>query len=551
MVRAVCLLLDIAIVGLLLVILLILVTGGAAFHIGTTHLRLRSVDNPIWELTALIAVRFALRRQSPFLGLPRFDLLHVDRQSLAAADSALRRLGDTAAHRWILATCIGALVVKATAAWCLPGFFSGDDVEIHEMTLATLFGQPWPIWELRSPFFPMGVIFPAQRLAVAFGATSPEQLVFAGRAVVAVLSTLVVPLTWLAARRLSPESPEVPLLAALLVAVNKLQMSFGSSELPRPVSAVFVVAAFVVLTRPVPRALLGGVLLGCATAFRFSEAVFVVPAVLMFAKSSHWRLVPVLIGGWAAAAGVILGVCDYLYWGSPFFSLARAVDYTLLNRLSSRGYEPVYQYLVLIPAWSNWTIVALAIVGSWHKRILLAWTWLPIVVLSCLPHKESRYLIPAIPFVAIAAAVGIRRVLQVASAPDASRRAAVGGAFLAPLVLLACLQDAGGWRLARSNEEVRLAQFLNARGRDGLAVEQAWRLGGQPYLSAHEPLVDIDAARLRDAESRHDAFKDVKWIALKEGTARRLDVLEMRSLGFERDLDWKGHGYSLFTRSTR
>ena len=552
MVRALCALLDTAIVGLLLVILIILVTGGVAFHVGTTHLRLYSVDNPIWELTALIAVRFALRGRAPFLGLPRFDLSQIDHQSRAAAGLALRRLGATVAHRWILAACIVALVVKVAAAWYLPGFFSGDDVEIHEMTLGTLFGQPWPIWELRSPFFPMAFVFPAQRLALTFGASSPEQLVFAGRVVVALLSTLAIPLTWLAARRFSAESSGVPLLAALLVAVNKLQMSFGSSELPRPVSAVFVLAAFIALTRPLPRVLLGGALLGCATAFRFSEAVFVVPALLLFAKSSsHWKPALIAVGGWAVTAAVILGISDYLYWGSPFFSLAHAVDYTLINRLSSRGYEPVYQYLVLVPTWSNWTIVALAILGSWNNRTLLAWTWLPLVLFSCLPHKESRYVIPIIPFVAIAAAAGIWRVVQATSAPDARGRAAVAGGFLAPLVLLSSLQDAGGWRLARSNEEVRLARFLNAQGPGGLAVEQSWRLGGRPYLSTHEPLVDIDAERLRDAAARHDAFKDVKWIALREETARRLDVLEMRSLGFERDLTWAGRGFWLFTRTAK
>src|SRR4030081_1112955 len=129
-----------------------------------------------------------------------------------------------------------AAVVKLAAAWCLPGFFSGDDVEIHEMTFAALFGHAWPVWELRSPFFPMAFVFPAPRWALALGAARPEHLVFAGRVVVALLSTLVVPLTWLAARRLSSQSSGIPLLAALLVAVNKLQMSFGSSELPRPVS---------------------------------------------------------------------------------------------------------------------------------------------------------------------------------------------------------------------------------------------------------------------------------------------------------------------------
>jgi hypothetical protein len=118
-------------------------------------------------------------------------------------------------------------------------------------------------------------------------------------------------------------------------------------------------------------------------------------------------------------------------------------------------------------------------------------------------------------------------------------------------VLLAVLQEAGGWRLARSNEEVRLAMMLRNRGAGGFAVEQSWRLGGRPYLALHEPLVEIDDARLKDARSRRDAFKDVMWIALKERTARSLEIEEMWSLGFERDPEWTGQSYWLFRRRAR
>ena len=61
------------------------------------------------------------------------------------------------------------------------GFFYGDDVEVHEMTLAALFGVEWPVWELRSAFFPMLVVYPAQQFAAWIGASSPETLVFSGR----------------------------------------------------------------------------------------------------------------------------------------------------------------------------------------------------------------------------------------------------------------------------------------------------------------------------------------------------------------------------------
>ena len=53
----------------------------------------------------------------------------------------------------------------------------------------------------------------------------------------------------MAARRLAPADPRLAALAVLFLVINKLQMSFGSSELPRPVSTVFVVASFLVLLR--------------------------------------------------------------------------------------------------------------------------------------------------------------------------------------------------------------------------------------------------------------------------------------------------------------
>ena len=171
--------------------------------------------------------------------------------------------------------CCVSLLVKAGLAWALPGFFSGDDVEIHEMTLGALLQHHWPVWNLRSAFFPMTFIYPAQNVAVALGASRPEVLVFIGRLSVALVSTVAVPLVWAASRRLCPRDIRIAVLAVLFFAVNKLYVSFGSSELPRPVATVFVLAAFVVLLRfGIARTLTGGALLGIATAFRFSEAAY-------------------------------------------------------------------------------------------------------------------------------------------------------------------------------------------------------------------------------------------------------------------------------------
>ena len=49
------------------------------------------------------------------------------------------------------------------------GFVTGDDVEIHEMTLGVALGKAWPVWDLRNAFYPMTFIFPVQRALVELG----------------------------------------------------------------------------------------------------------------------------------------------------------------------------------------------------------------------------------------------------------------------------------------------------------------------------------------------------------------------------------------------
>lgn len=540
------LLLDVLIVLLTATVLVVLITRGGVFELAGVRVRLRSVDNPIWMLTVLVLARVSLRHTA-FLGVRRWDLS----RGLTGLEAIERRMSAASGRtiaRWLVAIGVAAFAIKAACASFLPGYFSGDDVEIHEMTFAALFRRDWPIWELRNAFFPMGFIYPAQKLAHLAGAADPEHLVFAGRLVVALLSTAVIPLTWLAAKQLTGGSSPVPLLAAVLVAVNKLQMSFGSSELPRPVSSVFVLAAFLALARPAPRAVAAGMLVGIATVFRFSEAVFVIPAALLLLGQRMWTRTAVFLFTWASSAALILAITDYLYWGQPFFSVINAVDYTIVKRLSSRGHEPVWQYLMLVSDWTTWTVFALAAIGSRLSRPVALWLWVPVVCLSLLPHKEARYLIPVIPFLSIAAAMGFWRIVEICGRVRHTRRGAAAGFAVLPLLLLSVLHDAGGWRLGRSNDDVTLARYIRAQGRGGVAVEQSWRVGGRPHLPDQEPFVELDDARLADAASRFQAFKDVRWIAVRSGTAARLDDAELAAHGFHRDNRWRAGNYVLFAR---
>jgi hypothetical protein len=548
--------LDVVILLLLSVVIGIAATGGGAIEVAGIRLRARTVENPLVMLSALVLLRYAAAGWSPFLGRPRWPLeeclaagLHLVAERMPARMAAWFRRPARA----LLAAGSAVFLVKALLAWTSQGFFSGDDVEIHEMTLGALWQEPWPIWELRSAFFPMAFIYPAQRLALAAGAVEPESLVFAGRLVVALLSTAVIPLTWLAARRLAPSEPRLAAIAVALVILNKLQMSFGSSELPRPVSTVFVIGAFLAGLRPgTAGAALTGSLLGLAAAFRFSEVVFL-PAALATLRRERFvaNAVAVLVMA-AVTLGAITAVADALYWGQPFSSVAAAIEYTLVARESSRGYEPPWAYLTLIPAWSTALFVVLAVAGSARRHPDTWWLWLPVALLSLLPHKESRYLIPVIPFFAVAAARGFLRAIDWIRRPEGGARWHRWARDLfAPALLLSALHDVGGWRLVRSNEGVRLAKAVRGSQPAGLAGQDIWRLGGRPYLWRHDPLVAITPEMLDDAPAVASAVAGVGWVALRTRTARTTGDAVLAPLGFERDPTWRGEDYVLYARRRR
>jgi hypothetical protein len=394
-----------------------------------------------------------------------------------------------------------AAIVKALLAWTNPGFFSGDDVEIHEMSLGVLWRADWPIWDLRNALFPLGVVYPFQKLFVVIGRiTDAGTLIFAGRLAVAIISSAGVWLLWQAGRRIWPAAPGWAAAAALLFATTKLHIAFGSTELPRPVAAVFVVGAFVLLQDARgARTVFAAVLLGLAAACRFSEAIFVVPAVLALAWQRRWAAAATVAAVAAGTALALVGLSDAWYWGEPFHSLNAVVDYTLVRQLSSRGYQHVAWYVVHVFEWINPAIVLLGLVGAVAApRIGDLWIWAPLVLLSLLPHKEARYAIPIVPFVCLLAIRGLQIVVPAALGGKAQTRQWRPLALTA-LLLIGLAYDAGHWRLPRTNADVRFARRLNEilPADSVVSAEQAWRLGGHIYLRPRE-VIDLDPNRLSD-----------------------------------------------------
>lgn len=486
-------LLDVLIAVIVAVIGWIITTGGGVAVIAGQRISVAGVDNPLIGLTLLGAIRYALLHRVPLFGRPSSSLTDVE-AGTAARVTRLRESLDTltvaSAIRPVLMAVAAATLIKALLAWANPGFFSGDDVEIHEMSLRMLWKTDWSIWDLRNPFFPIGVIFPFQKLFAAAGAGSAATLIFAGRLPVVLLSSITVWLLWCAGRRIWPQALGWAAVAALMFAVARLHIAFGSSELPRPVATALVVGAFVLLQDPrLVRVLLAGVLLGTAASFRFSEAVFIAPVVLTLVLGRRWIAAVAVVVVTALTGLAIVGLTDAWYWGDAFHSLKAAFDYTIVQKLSSRGYQGPLWYALHAFDWVSPALLVLALLAAIKApRRDDVWVWIPLVVFSCLPHKEARYVIPVIPFVCLMAARG----LQLAARDWRP-------ILVAALLTIGGLHDAGHWRLPRSNGDTRFARVASGvlPPESVVAAEQAWRLGGRIYLHPRRVL-DLDPDRVAD-----------------------------------------------------
>jgi hypothetical protein len=511
---AVGLALDALVVLGCVVVMLAIAGYGRHVHVGRFILDVTSVNGFVAALLVVLGVRAAVPEVPVWFVIPVSSVSVVALACWRGVRSWLIRLTQGAALGVVLSVVAGSLITKLWIAHQHPGFWTGDDVEIHEMTLSHLFGWHLPVWSLRSPFYPLGFILPAQWLAHRIGVIDTTSLIFVGRSVVAVFSVGTLWLTFVVARRLFDSVP-VAVLSTILLATNKLHTIGGSSELPRTVSSCFVLAAFGLLSLS-PRqvsALVAGALIGVAAALRFSEEIFLIPALLQLTVARRWGHAGLACCGFFLVAILVLGPVDQMYWGESFFSLRHAADFTLVRGLSSRGVQPFFEYAAAVPAWADVFTVALAVL-AWRLRLwtLAAWTWLPVIVLSALPHKEPRYLIPILPYFSMLAAASLWALVGWLGEAVDGRRLRV-----APILLAACaaslVGEVGGFVIGRSDGAVALAQNIARHSQvQGIAIEQAWRLGGHLYLPMAEPFVNLEPGQVETASALGDTLRDPKIV---------------------------------------
>lgn len=553
---AVGLALDALVVLASVVVVLAIAGYGRHVHIGRFILDATSIHGAVAVLLIVLGVRASVREVPVWFVIPISSVSVVVLGWWRNVRSWLIRLTPPAALGVVLSVVAASLVTKLWIAYQHPGFWTGDDVEIHEMTLSRLFGWHLPVWNLRSPFYPLGFIFPAQWLAHRVGVVDTTSLVFVGRSVVALCSVVTLWLTFVIARRVFDSVP-VAVLSTILLATNKLHTIGGTSELPRTVSSCFVLAAFglLSLSRRQVSALAAGALIGVAAALRFSEEIFLIPALLQLTVARRWGHAGLACCGFLLVAILVLGPVDQMYWGEAFFSLRHAADFTLVRGLSSRGVQPFFEYAAAVPAWADVFTVALAILACrWRLWTLAAWTWLPVIVLSALPHKEPRYVIPVLPYFSMLAAASLWALAGWLGEAVDGRRLRV-----APILLAACaaslVGEVGGFVIGRSDGAVALARNIARRSQvQGIVIESAWRLGGHLYLPMAEPFINLDPGQVENAAALGDVLRETKVVRVvldAHRLARTHADKTVLALGFREvtpQVSTSVSGYRLFER---
>jgi GPI mannosyltransferase 3 len=404
--------------------------------------------------------------------------------------------------RGLLALLGAVALVPAVIAVAQLGRIHPDEVyQVLEPAWHRAHGYGVLAWEwrdgLRNWAVPL-VISWLLRLADLLGLTHPQ----AYRALIAVPQAALHGGMLLAAYRFTARRTGQAggLLATLLLGLYGPVLVFAGRTMSESFSAAFLVVGLEALDRKerLERAgLLGGLALGLAVVTRYGSAVFVAAALLWLVLARRWRVLAfTCLGGLGTALG--LGALDWATWGSPFHSFFAYVRFNVLSDGAARSFgasPPGFYVPVLLsalPAWL-WLTAPLGLVTLRRRRVVslpLFCAAVYLAAVSATPHKEERFLYPALVLLLLGAAPAFAGWLMAASRPLALRW---GGAALA---LAATAAPAAFYppQDLRGDQFRAIVAATRDEGATGLLIvnEGLWGAGGFFYIGRQLPWLTCD-----------------------------------------------------------
>jgi len=337
---------------------------------------------------------------------------------------------------WIVAA---GFVLRVVSALQADNLHHPDEIfQGIEQAHRWVFGYGLVPWEFqfgtRSWLLPAMLAVPLQ-LSAWLGVDHPHVYLPAIKILVCAISVCVIPLVYVAGRRLASET--AGRVAAITAALWYELVYFSFRPLPDVLAAYLLLGACVVLLGPASRrqAALCGALLALAVALRLQ----LLPAagVLGLAALVRWTM-PARIAGLSAAAGVVVaaGLLDRVTWGAWFISYSHNYLFNVVYEVSALFGLMGHRWYADQLVWASFGVFAVTGIWSlrWWRRL-----WLPVCVIlvivashTAIGHKEYRFVFAVIPFAIVLFGVVIARVTDdmPPRAGHLSRRAALAGIAL-------------------------------------------------------------------------------------------------------------------------
>ncbi len=320
----------------------------------------------------------------------------------------------------LLAALLGlALMLRLAVAILFPSIHHADELfQYLEQGHRLAFGYGVVPWEYRDgarSWLLPGAIGGVMAAVDLLGG-GPKAYLIAIQTVLSILSLSIVAIAWIFARRIAGTT--TAWLAAAIAAVWFELLYFAAKPLTEAVAASTLFwAAYLICCADGRRrgiAVAGGVLLGLTFVLRIhlSPALLLLGAIGLYRYPRRQAMLMMAAG---ASVVVAAGLLDWATWGAPFKSLWHYVVVNLVEgKAAEFGVSPWYFYAVYY--YKHWTLLALpvallSLAGARRAPYLLGIGAVIVLAHSAIGHKEYRFLLPALPFFLLSAAIGTGALL--------------------------------------------------------------------------------------------------------------------------------------------
>ncbi len=441
---------------------------------------------------------------------------------------------QTRLERWELPALLGAaFLLRVTAIFMFPGLHHPDEnFQFFEPAHRLAFGYGIQTWEFQDgaralvvPYALAGIF----KLASQF-IEGPEGYLFTARILLAGLSLIIVA----SAYRMGLRTSRAHALIVGIVAATWFEIVYFSFRpLAEGLATDFLMVALTTASRPEERVTRRHlIIIGFCLSISLMLRVQLIPgiaflAVWMCGSDIRSRWIPMAAGGLGPV--ILFGGADWLTWGAPFYSIKQTVFINLFQgKASAYGTNTGYYYLQII--YTQWGLALPILAAFILKRLRPSNLWICFAIIvigshSFVPHKEYRFIFPAVACLVVVAAMGSADLLVKATEkmrplPAGLLTAAVAVCWISTS---AALSFAPGFvRNWTNGIGVVRASFWVSSQPEVCGVlfydDEFWRTGGYAHVHRNVPLYVRIHARRIDPDFQKERVEPYNYVVLRRSS---------------------------------